>query len=118
MSDASTDRGQTSTLAIAIVMVLALGSALLVAGVGSVTLDEGRDVAETESGVRLMTALDSRSSLVALEGGDTATMDMDNRRGSGRVSVDRSGELRLVLRSGSSGNVIWRNETTISVRTV
>jgi len=117
MTGASADRGQTSTLAIAIVMVLALGSALLIAGVGSVTLDEGRDVAETESGVRLMTELDSRSSLVALEGGDTATMDLDNRRGGGRVSVDRSGELRLVLRNRSSGNVVWRNETTLGAVT-
>ncbi len=117
MSGASTDRGQASTLAIAVVLVLALVSSLLVAGVGSLTLDEGRGVAETQSGLRLMTELDSRASMVALEGGDAATMDLNARGRDGRVSVDRTGKLRLVLRNRSSGDVIWRNETTLGTVT-
>jgi len=117
MSGASTDRGQANTLAIAIVLVLALGSALAVVGIGSLTLDEGRGVAETQSGLHLMTELDSRASLVALEGGDATTMDLDTRGGDGRVSVDRTGQLRLVMRNTTTGDVIWRNETTLGTVT-
>lgn len=111
----SDERGQSETLAVAIIFVLALGSALLIAGVASMTLEEGRQVAETQSGIQTMTELDSRASLVALEGGESTTMDVRSRAGGGRVSVDRSGEIRFVMQ-GPNGT-IWRNESTLGTIT-
>lgn len=111
------DRGQSSTLAIAIVMVLALTSALTIAGIGSVTLEEGRRVVETESGVQAMTELDSRASLVALEGGDVETISFNTRDDHGEVSVDGSGEIRFVLRNTSSDSRVWSETTSLGTIT-
>lgn len=98
-------------------MVLALTSALAIAGIGSLTLEEGRRVVETESGVQVMTELDSRASLVALEGGDTQTIGFNSRDGNGHVSVNESGELRFVLRNTSSNASIWSETTPLGTIT-
>lgn len=111
------DRGQSSTLAIAVVMVLALTSALAIAGIGTLTLEEGRRVVETESGVQAMTELDSRASLVALEGGDSVTIDFNARDRHGGVSVNDSGEMRFVLRNTSSNTRIWNESTSLGTVT-
>lgn len=98
-------RGQSETLAIAIVLVLALTSALLIAGIGSVTIEESQRIVETERNVQVLTELDSKASLVALEGGDSATLDVSNR-GDGTVTVDDGGRLRLNLRSNNTTRVL------------
>lgn len=101
----SDGRGQSGTIAVAIVFVLALTSALLIAGIGSLTLEQSQSVAETEKSVQALTELDSKASLVALEGGDAATVDL-SVRGGGRVNVSQRGRLRLILHNNSTSTVL------------
>lgn len=99
------ERGQSETLAVAIIFVLALTSALVIAGIGSLTLAQTKDVAETEKAVQALTELDSKISLVALEGGDAATIDL-NVRGGGRVNVSESGRIRMIVRNDTTTTVL------------
>lgn len=99
-------QGQSGTLALVLVFVLALTSALLIAGIGSLTLQEGQQGAQTERSVQVLTELDSKASLVALEGGDTVTVDMNARGDSGQVRIRDSGRLRLILRTADEETVL------------
>lgn len=101
----SDERGQSETLAVAIIFVLALTSALVIAGIGSVTLEQSKGVAETEKGVQALTELDSKVSLVALEGGDASTIDL-SVRGGGRVNVSEAGRIRMIVRNNTTTTVL------------
>lgn len=108
----SEERAQSNTIAVVIIFVLALTSALLIVGIGSMTLEESKDVAETGKNVRSMTELDTQASLVALEGGDSTTMDLDVR--GGNTEVRKTGQMHIVLdgkqlRDVSLGAVVYTN---------
>lgn len=97
LTDRDGRRGQSSVIALVVILTLALASSLLIATVGTLTLDSSQQHAETENAVRTMTELDSKASLVALEGADAATMRI-GKGGGGQVAVDEgAGELQLVL---------------------
>lgn len=113
MSTSPADRGQSNTLAVAIVLVLAITSALAIAGLGSISLDRGQRFAETQSGLLIMTELDSRASLVALEGGDESAIEFNKRDLNGQVAVDDSGTFRLVMRNTTSNETIWQENTSL-----
>lgn len=106
-------RGQSETFAIAVVMVLAFVSALLVAGIGSLTLESGQQAAETERSVRVLTELDSKASLVALEGGDAALIEVASRSGRGQFRVDDGGRIRLVLRDTENDTATELADSTL-----
>ncbi len=107
------DRAQSETLAIGLVFMLALVSAILIAGIGSLTLYEGQQFAETEHSVQVVSELDSKTSMVALEGGDSANVELDIR-GDGVMDVRDTGRLRLVMQNETGQDL----NTSITLGTV
>lgn len=100
--EANSHRGQSSVIALVLIMALALATALLIATVGSVTLQNSQQYAETEKAVTALTELDSKASLVALGGGDGATLQLGLQGGGEHVKVRDSGRLRMVLVGGNN----------------
>lgn len=97
-------RGQSNVIAVLLVFALALMSALFIASVGTATLSDSKQVAEVEEGVSRMTELDSTASLVALGGGDAASMTLSNSESS--VTASDTGELKLVIRHDDGSTTV------------
>lgn len=106
-------RGQSSVLGTTVILGFVLLVTTSLVGVGAHTLSTSQDVAESQNVEHSMTQLDSRTSLVALGGAESQTVDMGTGSGDGTVNVREKGWIRLELLNTSTGD-----RTTIMNKTL
>lgn len=97
-------RGQSSVLGTTVILGFVLLVTTSLVGVGAHTLSTSQDAAEGQNVEHSMTQLDSRASLVALEGAESQTVDMGTGNGDGTVNVREKGWIRLELLNTSTGD--------------
>lgn len=85
-----------------LILAVVLISATVVATLGAVSLQTGREYAESQRGEYALSEFDARTSAVALEGAGTQTIDLAPHSDA-VVDVRRTGWLKLVLNDTESG---------------
>lgn len=95
-------RAQSNPIAVVLILATVLIAATAAAALGTITLDAGRELAETQRGEYAMSQFDSQASATALDGAGRQKVDL-SPSGDATVGLERQGWMSVVLIDTTDG---------------